>query len=161
MAFYYQGRVIENIRISNTVDAYAVNGWESMKLENHSGIVDNYRYPKGDVEVMARYNQPLFLAVKMNRKVLNVGDTTIVDTYIVNEKNLKGNYSLQLIAKDAEGTVLATHVSSVHVKGGMYMVNVYRSAGILFLGQQAMFVLKQSWSKAKKLLQLETILCLL
>ena len=33
--------------------------------------------------------------------------------------------------------------------------------GILFLGQQAMFVLKQSWSKAKKLLQLETILCLL
>ena len=38
---------------------------------------------------------------------------------------------------------------------------VYRSAGILFLGQQAMFVLKQSWSKAKKLLQLETILCLL
>ena len=121
VAFYYQGRVIENIRISNTVDAYAVNGWESMKLENHSGIVDNYRYPKGDVEVMARYNQPLFLAVKMNRKVLNVGDTTIVDTYIVNEKNLKGNYSLQLIAKDAEGTVLATHVSSVHVKGG----NVY------------------------------------
>ena len=121
VAFYYQGRVIENIRISNTVDAYAVNGWESMKLENHSGIVDNYRYPKGDVEVIARYNQPLFLAVKMNRKVLNVGDTTIVDTYIVNEKNLKGNYSLQLIAKDAEGTVLATHVSSVHVKGG----NVY------------------------------------
>ncbi len=79
------------------------------------------------------------------------------------KKNLKGNYSLQLIAKDAEGTVLATHVSSVHVKGGMYMVNVYRSAGILFLGQQAMFVLKQkSWSKAKKnSLQLETILCLL
>ena len=37
------------------------------------------------------------------------------------------------------------------------MVNVYRSAGILFLGQQAMFVLKQSWSKAKKLLQLETL----
>ena len=34
---------------------------------------------------------------------------------------MKGNYSLQLIAKDAEGTVLATHVSSVHVKGG----NVY------------------------------------
>ena len=36
VAFYYQGRVIENIRISNTVDAYAVNGWESMKLENFS-----------------------------------------------------------------------------------------------------------------------------
>lgn len=121
VSFYYQGRVIENIRISNTVDAYAVNGWESMKLENHSGIVDNYRYPKGDVEVMARYNQPLFLAVKMNRKVLSVGDTTTVDTYIVNEKNLKGSYSLHLVAKDAKGTTLATHVTRVQVKGG----NVY------------------------------------
>lgn len=121
VSFYYQGRVIENIRISNTVDAYAVNGWESMKLENHSGIVDNYRYPKGDVEVMARYNQPLFLAVKMNRKVLSVGDTTTVDTYIVNEKNVKGSYSLQLVAKDAKGTTLATHVTRVQVKGG----NVY------------------------------------
>ena len=27
VSFYYQGRIIENIRISNTVDAYAVNGW--------------------------------------------------------------------------------------------------------------------------------------
>lgn len=84
VSFYYQGRIIENIRISNTVDAYAVNGWESMKLENHSGIVDNYRFPKGDPEVMARYNAPLYLAVKMNRKVVSTGDTTLVDTYIVN-----------------------------------------------------------------------------
>lgn len=38
---------------------------------------------------MKRYNQPLFLAVKMNRKVLSVDDTTTVDTYIVNEKNVK------------------------------------------------------------------------
>ena len=72
VSFYYQGRIIENIRISNTVDAYAVNGWESMKLENHSGIVDNYRFPKGDPEVMARYNAPLYLAVKMNRKVQEI-----------------------------------------------------------------------------------------
>ena len=60
-----------------------------MKLENHSGIVDNYRFPKGDPEVMARYNAPLYLAVKMNRKVVSTGDTTLVGTYIVNEKNLK------------------------------------------------------------------------
>ncbi len=46
------------------------------------GIVDSIVIPK-EMWKMARYNQPLFLAVKMNRKVLNVGDTTIVDTYIV------------------------------------------------------------------------------
>ena len=76
VAFYYQGRTIENIRINNIVDGYAVNGWESMKLENHSGIVDNYRNPKGDPNLVARYNKPLYIAVKMNRKVLSVGDTT-------------------------------------------------------------------------------------
>ncbi|MDR0866467.1 MAG: beta-glycosidase, partial [Candidatus Symbiothrix sp.] len=31
VAYYYQGRIIENIRINNTIDGYAVNGWESMK----------------------------------------------------------------------------------------------------------------------------------
>ena len=118
VSFYYQGRIIENIRISNTVDAYAVNGWESMKLENHSGIVDNYRFPKGDPEVMARYNAPLYLAVKMNRKVVSTGDTTLVDTYIVNEKNLKGSYILNLVAKDESGNVVASHKERVTVKGG-------------------------------------------
>lgn len=94
----------------------------------------------------------------MNRKVLNVGDTTIVDTYIVNEKNLKGNYSLQLIAKDAEGTVLATHVSSVHVKGG----NVYGQClqiGWNFVPRATGYVcIEAKLVKGKKLLQLETIL---
>ncbi len=81
VAYYYQGRIIENVRISNTIDGYAVNGWESMKLENHSGIVDNYRNLKGDPELIARYNQPLFVAVKLNRKVVSVGDTTTIDLY--------------------------------------------------------------------------------
>ncbi|GHT38069.1 hypothetical protein AGMMS49965_00330 [Bacteroidia bacterium] len=118
VAYYYQGRIIENIRINNTIDGYAVNGWESMKLENHSGIVDNYRNHKGDPDLIARYNQPLFLSVKMNRKVLAVGDTTTVDVYIVNEKNLQGNYLLTLAAKDEKGNVLSTVSKKVKVSGG-------------------------------------------
>lgn len=121
VALYYQGRVIENIRISNTVDAYAVNGWESMKLENHSGIVDVYRNPKGDPETMARYGRPLYVAVKLNHKVLAVGDTTTVDAYIVNELGLSGSYTLRLTARDAAGNVVATCSRRVNVKGG----NVY------------------------------------
>lgn len=119
VSYYYQGRIIENIRISNTVDGYAVNGWESMKLENHSGIVDNYRNPKGDIDLIARYNQPLFLAVKMNRKVMAVGDTTRVDVYIVNEKNIRGSYTLKITAKDENGKTLSTHTQRVKVEGGV------------------------------------------
>jgi beta-galactosidase len=118
VAYYYQGRMMENIRISNTVDGYAVNGWESMKLENHSGIVDNYRNLKGDAELIARYNRPLYLAVKMNHKVMAVGDTTTVDVYIVNEKNVHGNAKLIVTAKDDKGNVVATFKKNVHVTGG-------------------------------------------
>lgn len=119
VALYYQGRIIENIRISNTVDGYAVNGWESMKLENHSGIVDNYRNIKGDPELIARYNKPLYIAVKLNRKVLGVGDTTIVDFYLVNEKNVRGKCLLKARFLDATGQKLATAEFPVNVEGGV------------------------------------------
>ena len=119
VAYYYQGRVMENVHISNTVDAYAVNGWESMKLENHSGIVDNYRNLKGDADLIARYNQPLYLAVKLTNKVLAVGDSTTVDVYIVNRKNVHGTAHLLLTAKDAEGRTVAQKRQRVKVSGGV------------------------------------------
>ncbi|WP_202595229.1 hypothetical protein, partial [Cellulomonas carbonis] len=107
VAYYYQGRVMENVHISNTVDAYAINGWESMKLENHSGVVDNYRNLKGDAQLIARYNRPLYLSVKLTHKVLAVGDTTTTDVYIVNRKDIHGPAMLQLTARDAQGKVLS------------------------------------------------------
>lgn len=118
VAYYYQGRIIENIRISDTVDGYAINGWESMKLENHSGVVDNYRHPKGDVSLISRYNQPLVLSVKLNRKVLPVGGTTTGDVFIINEKNLKGSYQLEVCLRDQEGKEYGKYVRNVKVSGG-------------------------------------------
>lgn len=118
VSFYYQGRMIENIRINNVVDGYAVNGWESMKLENHSGIVDNYRNPKGDVELIARYNKPLFVAVKMNRKVVEVGSNTTVDFHLVNEQNFRGAYQLKATVTDTDGKVVLTKTFPVKVSGG-------------------------------------------
>ncbi|MDR3219995.1 MAG: beta-glycosidase [Dysgonamonadaceae bacterium] len=119
VAYYYQGRIIENIRINNIIDGYAVNGWESMKLENHSGIVDNYRNHKGDPDLIARYNAPLFLSVKMNRKVLAVGDTTTVDIHIVNEENLHGDFLLTISAENETGKVLSSFSRKVKINGGI------------------------------------------
>ncbi len=118
VAYYYQGRIIENIRMNNIVDGYAINGWESMKLENHSGVVDNYRNPKGDPDLIARYNKPLYLAVKLNRKVLATEDTATVDVYIVNERNIKGNYVLRLKALDSQGRNISSKEDRVNVAGG-------------------------------------------
>jgi hypothetical protein len=118
VAYYYQGRIIENIRINNVVDGYAINGWESMKLENHSGIVDNYRNPKGDPELIARYNKPLYIAVKLNRKVVETGSETTVDFHIVNEANLHGNYQLKAVYTAENNNVLETKQWNVKVSGG-------------------------------------------
>ena len=117
-AFYYQGRAIENIRLNNTIDGYAVNGWESMMLENHSGIVDNYRNPKGDVALIARYNRPVYVAVKPRRKVLAVGDTSRVDFHLINEVNLRGKYRLRVQATDAQGRTVLSRTLPVRVTGG-------------------------------------------
>lgn len=118
VAYYYQGRIIENVHISNTIDGYAINGWESMKLENHSGIVDNYRHFKGDPALIARYNQPLYVAVKLNRKVLGVGDTTRIDFFAVNEVNLNGDFTLLVKARDEKGVVVLAKNTPVKLTGG-------------------------------------------
>lgn len=119
VAYYYQGRVIENVRISNNIDGYAINGWESMKQENHSGVVDDYRNLKGDPDLIAYYNQPLYLAVKLNHKVLPVGDSTTADIFIVNEKDVKGAATLNVKATDNKGQVYFQKSVSVNITGGV------------------------------------------
>ncbi len=118
VAYYYQGRVIENVHISNTIDGYAVNGWESMKLENHSGIVDNHRNLKGDPTLISRYNKPLYVAIKLNRKVLGVGDTSRADFFIVNQKDLAGDYELRVKVTGEKGNTFLTKTVTVKLSGG-------------------------------------------
>jgi beta-galactosidase len=118
VAYYYQGRVIENVHISNMIDGYAINGWESMKLENHSGVVDNYRNLKGDPDLIARYNRPLYVSVKLNRKVLATGDTTVADFFIVNREDLHGNYALKIKVVDEKGKTVQSNEQPVSIGGG-------------------------------------------
>lgn len=103
VAYYYQGKAIENLRINNINDGYAINGWEENKLENHSGIVDAYRNPKGDINFISYHNQPLYLAVKARNKVLPSNYKTLVDVYIINEAEINGNYNLEVSISDASG----------------------------------------------------------
>jgi beta-galactosidase len=106
VALYYQGRIIENIRMNNIVDGYVVNGWEGEKIENHSGIVDIYRNIKGDPSLIADYNKPLFVAVKVKDKVIQSGESSDLSLFIVNEVDLKGDFKLQLRAVNQNKTVM-------------------------------------------------------
>lgn len=117
VSHYHQARRIENIRCGNTTDAYAINGWEENKIENHSGIVDIYRNSKGDPSILAYYNQPLYIAVKLRNKVLPAGESTKADFYIINEKNIKGKHTLKITVEDEKG-IQSTTIYKVEVKGG-------------------------------------------
>lgn len=114
----HQGRRIENIRMSNVTDGYAINGWESEILENHSGIVDCFRNPKGDPAILAYYNQPLYVAVKLRNTVLSAPGTLVADVFLVNERNLQGRFTLRATLRSADGRELARAERAVSVRGG-------------------------------------------
>lgn len=128
VALDYQARTIENIRLGNVADGYVVNGWEGERYENHSGIVDAWRHPKGNAELLARYNAPLTLAVKLRRSVAHAGErvggniqltTTIVaDIGILNELDLSGPHWLVSRLLDTDGRSLWTRSDRVEVAGG-------------------------------------------
>lgn len=118
VSFEHQGRRIEGMRMQNLGDAYMVNGWEAMPYDNHSGIVDIYRNPKGDASVLAYYNQPLYVAVASRNQVVKLPGSATVDFYIVNEKDLKGNHTLEIEMIAPDGKVAYTRSEAVNIEGG-------------------------------------------
>ncbi len=114
----HQGRKIEQIRLHDQTDGYVVNGWESQITENHSGIVDAFRRPKADPALMARYNRPLFVAVKLRSQVAPLGAPLTVDVYIVNERDVRGPHTLEVVVRDAAGAQVSRTTRRATVTGG-------------------------------------------
>lgn len=114
----HQGRKIETIRLDNYTDGYAINGWESEIVENHSGVVDCFRNIKGDTALIAWYNQPLYIAVKLRKQVLETKDSVMTDFYIINEKNLTGVYNLLISVKNPLGKEMYRKYVTTAVAGG-------------------------------------------
>lgn len=118
VAFDQQGRKIEDTRVCDANDGYAINGWESEPFDDFSGIVDEFRNPKGDPSVLAYYNQPLYLAVKPRRQIYRPGESASVDLYAINEKDLRGDFTLRSTVADASGKQVATDERRVTLQGG-------------------------------------------
>jgi len=128
VALEYQARTIENVRLGDVADGYVVNGWDDERFENHSGIVDAWRHPKGNADVLARANAPLALAVKLRRSAGHAGElvggsvqTAIsipFDIALVNEVDLSGSHRLDLRLEDAQGRAVWTSTHEVIVTGG-------------------------------------------
>ncbi len=114
----HQGRKIEDTRICNANDGYAINGWESELIENHSGVVDCFRNPKADPAILAYYNQPLYIAVKPRKQISSFPGSVTVDFYLINEKDLKGALTLKIRATTTDGTETFTKEIPITATGG-------------------------------------------
>ena len=114
----HQGRKIEDTRICDLNDGYAINGWESELIDNHSGVVDCYRNPKADPGILGYYNQPVYVAVKPRRQIVAFPGSVLVDFYVVNEGVLKGPHRLQIRATAADGHETFSKIVPVDVTGG-------------------------------------------
>src|ERR1017187_5405066 len=118
VSHYHQGRKIETLRLGDVTDGYAINGWESESIENHSGIVDCWRNPKADPSILAYYNQPQYVAVKTRSQFAQIPGSVAVDFYGINEKNLHGNYALRISVQDPNGREVFTNKIDVKLTGG-------------------------------------------
>jgi len=114
----HQGRKIEDTRICDANDGYAINGWEDSIHDNHSAVVDSYRNPKADPAILAYYNQPLYVAVKPRQQILPFPGSVAVDFFLINEKDLKGNLTLQIRAVSKEGKEVFSENRPITAAGG-------------------------------------------
>lgn len=112
------GRKIEACRAANIVDGFAINGWESQILDNPSGIVDGFRNPKADPAILAYYNQPHYVAVKLRQQIIQLPGEVVADFFVINEKDLKGLFKLEISLKSPAGQDIFHKTIPVTLAGG-------------------------------------------
>ncbi|MEI6645657.1 MAG: sugar-binding domain-containing protein [bacterium] len=141
--YYYHGRMIENAKINDFIDGYAINGWECEKLENHSGIVDVFRNYKGDPAIIQRYTRPVYVAIKARNKVVHVSDSIDADFFIINGGGLlDGAYTLYVDLVDPEEKVVSQERWSVSVSPQRLGTLVKEKAGFTLRGAPGYYTIR-------------------
>jgi hypothetical protein len=145
VSHYHQGRKIEQMRLGDVTDGYAINGWEAESIENHSGIVDCWRNPKADPAILAYYNQPEYVAVKARSQFTSIPGRVTVDFYGINEKNLHGDFTLKVSTQNPAGNeTFATNLAVKLTGGEVYGELLAQKVAVPIAGTAGMFQIKAS-----------------
>ena len=116
--YFFWQRIVEQTRMDNANDGLAISGWESTTIDNHSGLVDNHRFFKGDPKIIAEACQPEVLVVQPRHVIVAQGETNLVDVFLINEVNRTGPQTLKFSARRADGSIAFTTEKSVEAAGG-------------------------------------------
>jgi len=96
-------RTMDAARLAEATDFFVLSGWESTAIENHSGLVDNLRNPKGDPALIHAQLAPVLPVVQLDHSTVEPGGTVKADLYFLNETSAAVKGTLALILHDAAG----------------------------------------------------------
>jgi len=116
--YYFWRRIVEQSRFDNSTDGLVISGWESTTIDNHSGLVDNHRFFKGDPKVIAEACQPELLVIQPRNVIVAKGAKDLIDVYLINEVGRKGPQTLKLVARRPDGSVSFSTSREVSAAGG-------------------------------------------
>jgi beta-galactosidase len=117
-SYYFWQRIIEQARVENANDSLVISGWESTTIDNHSGLVDNHRFLKGDPTVLAEACRPELLFIQPRHMIVAKGDQDIADIFLINETNRTGAQSLRISAAGSDGKEVFSSQMEVTAIGG-------------------------------------------
>ncbi|SFS12726.1 Glycosyl hydrolases family 2 [Granulicella pectinivorans] len=104
-AYETWGQFMENVRICDENDMAAISGWESTAMENHSGLVDNFRDLKSDPAPIFNALRPIRPVAKQKQIVLFTSDHATFDTWLLNDTNAPVAGTLQLTVESPKGSI--------------------------------------------------------
>jgi beta-galactosidase len=102
-AYETWGQFMENVRLGETNDMAAISGWESTAIENHSGLVDNFREFKSDPKLIGDSLLPVRPVAKQRQLVLPVGEKATFDIYLANDSHKPVTGRLLFTSTDPAG----------------------------------------------------------
>jgi hypothetical protein len=102
-AYESWGQFLENIRICDLNDYAAVSGWESTAMENHSGLVDNFRDFKSNPDPIRSSLMPVRPVAKQKALVAALGEQVGFDLYLLNDSNRPAAGKLAFSIADPKG----------------------------------------------------------
>ncbi|HTX65765.1 MAG TPA: hypothetical protein VMD31_08320, partial [Opitutaceae bacterium] len=109
-AYESWGQFMDNVRISDETDMAAISGWESTAIENHSGLVDNFRNFKSDPRLIAESLTPVRPLAKQRRLTFEAGERAVFDLYLLNDTDRPVEGELTFTLTDPQGRVATREV---------------------------------------------------
>ncbi len=102
-AYESWGQFLENIRICDVNDYAAISGWESTAIENHSGLVDNFRDFKSNPDPIRDSLLPVRPVAKQKALAVALGGQVGFDLYLLNDSNRPAPGKLDFSIRDPKG----------------------------------------------------------